>query len=276
MLHLFENDHWCQADYGTTCMIYALRRTAGLPAGNTFDYLRVNFDRRSALYFANPYLVDWLLALALRQAPGADDLRQRLGDEITAAANDDDTFGRFDVSFSTALAILSLATLGYGHGDAGDLPQRARLRLLDFQQPDGLWPDAVPFYSTRRLKTAPAHRRQVLSLCGQEHALYTYHDTHRLVTTAVSLLALSPAGQMIRTKEAAAQTTSHPRYRCPDHVTYIAKHALPPYLSPPVTSAANGQTNPDRPRQGQTFSLTGLDIDVGIMCSSKNKSTPAA
>jgi hypothetical protein len=260
MLRRFDNEHWCQPDYATTCLIYALRRAAGLPTGNTFGYLRAHFDRRSALYFANPYLVDWLLALALQQAPGADDLRQRLGAEMAAAANDDDTFGRFDIPFSTALAVLSLDALEYG--DA--LLQRARLRLLDFQQRDGLWPVAVPFYSTRRLQTAPVNRRQILSLCGQEHALYTYHDTQRLMTTAVALLALSPAGQPIWTKEVAAQTTPHPRYRCPDHASYIAQHALPPYLSPPAASAANGQATPDRPWQGQTFSLTGLDIDVGL------------
>lgn len=259
MVRLFDNDHWCQADYATTCVIYALRRAAGLPTGNTLDYLRANFDRRSGLFIANPFLVDWLLALALQQAPGAEDLQQRLGDEIVASINEDDTFGRFDIPFSTALAVLSLATLGYGVGDS--TPQRARLRLLDFQQRDGLWPEAVPFYSTRRLKTTPTNPSQILSLCGQHHALYTYHDTPRMITTAVALLALSATGQANRSERAVNPTRAHPRYGSPDHAGYIAQYALPPYLS---SAAANGQANANRPRRGQTYSLTKFDIKVGL------------
>lgn len=253
MLRIFDNDHWCRPDYGTSCLIFAMRRAAGLPTGNTLAYLRGHFDTRSGLYFANPYLVDWALAMALRQAPQAGDLKQRLAHEIMAGANDDDTFGRFDSPFSTALALAALAALGYENA----LMQRVRLRLLDSQQRDGLWPAAVPFYSTRRLKSSPADRRQILSLCGQEHALYTYHDSQRMITTSMALLALSTNSPGSATDTTVPQDEPHPRYRCPDHAAYIAQHALPPYLT--VTA---GHQRPKPAAQKQAFSLTSLDIAV--------------
>ncbi|MEZ4736548.1 MAG: FAD-dependent oxidoreductase [Caldilineaceae bacterium] len=264
MVRVFANAHWCQPDYGTTCVIYALRRTLGLPTGNTADYLRTNFDRRSALYYANPYLVDWVTALALQQMPAADDLHRQLCAEVVASVNADDTFGTFDMPFSTAAAALTLATLGY---DA-PLLQRVQLRLFDFMQRDGLWPAACPFYSTRRLAPGPSTEAEgtnsphFLTIGAEQHALSLYEDAHRIITTAVALLALAPTTTLsvlpIPLACNGVNVRIHPRYHCVDHADYIAQHALPPYLPPPAPTQQIAANAP------QSFSLTALDIEVKL------------
>ena len=61
-----RNRHWCQPEYGTTCLVTALRAEAGLECKTSVGYLAEGFENRGGLYFANPYMVDWALAWALQ------------------------------------------------------------------------------------------------------------------------------------------------------------------------------------------------------------------
>ena len=70
--------HWCQVDYGTSCLIRGLRKANGLISNTPLSYLSEGFERRSGLFFANPYLVDWVLALAIENDLQADTLGTQL------------------------------------------------------------------------------------------------------------------------------------------------------------------------------------------------------
>src|SRR5688500_12411139 len=65
------------------------------------------------------------LAWALQGVASATALRERLATEILASMNEDNSFGRYDVPVSTALAILALVSLSVG----GQTVRVARLRL---------------------------------------------------------------------------------------------------------------------------------------------------
>jgi hypothetical protein len=237
------NRHWCQPDYATTCLVRSLRLAAGLPAKTSPEYLAVGFETRSGLYFANPYLVDWALAMALAgdEAPASETLRQRLLAEILGSMNEDYSFGGYDPALSTALAILSLASLGY----RGRTMRLAQLRLADFMEGDGRWPEAVPFYSTLFFDHArlPAQLlfhvllndtyHQVIQAKGRYYAISFYWDSHRMITTGLAGLALSEKCMSAsRDPELKDQPglARQPRYQCSSHSAYIAGFALPPYL----------------------------------------------
>ena len=226
-----ENAHWRQPDFATTCLVRWLRREAGLPDDLPFADLAQRFADRSGLFFANPYLVDWCLAEAVRDDPAAAGIRTRLGEEIAASANEDFSFGRYDVAFSTALAILALAALGR----RGRLLRAAQLRLL--QEVDGATPaaPAIPFYYTFAVAGAqdgrlpmPVQRRIVVA--GQLHDLHLLEDSYRIVTTAVLLLALSEPCDPSQLDLPEPDRTPHPRYACRSVADYVRMHALPPYL----------------------------------------------
>lgn len=225
-----ENVHWRQPDFATTCLVRWLRREAGLPDDLSFAALAQRFADRSGLFFANPYLVDWCLAEAVRDDPAAAGIRTRLGEEIAASANEDFSFGRYDVAFSTALAILALAALGR----RGRLLRAAQLRLL--QEVDGAAPaaPAIPFYYTFVAGApdgglpVPVHRR--IAVAGQLHDLHLLEDSYRIVTTGVLLLALSEACDPSLLDLPEPDRTPHPRYACRTVADYVRMHALPPYL----------------------------------------------
>ena len=241
--------HWCQTDYGTTCLIRALRQEAGLTTNTSLEYLAAGIDNRSGLYFANPYLVDWFLARAIAQDELAAPLRSQLLAEILASRNEDYSFGYYDQALSTALAILSLAKLGYN----GQEMRVTQLRLLEFMNKDGLFPKATPFYSSLRLdrqlsdqailgllmnQAASPHKssnkqRQIRKVAEQHHSISLYEDTFSLITTALGSLALAESfsATIQKQKFSDLQQPIHPRYQCRNHCEYIAKFALPPYLS---------------------------------------------
>jgi hypothetical protein len=188
-------------------------------------------------------MVDWALALALGEDETAAQLRRQLAAEILAGMNEDYSFGSYDVPLSTALAILALAALG--HHDR--TLRLAQLRLLEFVQPDGGWPEAIPFYSTLaiddemftpnalvRLLFADTNR-QIARVNGQYHAISLYLDSDRMISTAIATLALSEVARAEaydRDPRAVARGAPHARYRCRDHRDYIATVALPPYITP--------------------------------------------
>ena len=210
-----------QADFATTCLIRALRNDVGLETTTGVGYLASRFESRSGLCFANPYLVDWALASALRNDEAARELRDRLAAEILASMNDDYSFGRFDVPISSAFAILSLAALGV----ADRTIRIAQLRLLDFMKADGVFPAGTPFFSAEATGQGEIH--------GRPRNLDLRLHGHEAVSTAAAALALlarcsplekDPDVQKGRAGEA------HPRYGCRDHTEYVQRFARPQYV----------------------------------------------
>ncbi len=239
--------HWCQSDYATTCMIKALRQDAQLETRTSLDYLAAGMSSRSGLYFANPYLVDWVLARAISQDQLAVTLQQQLLSEVLASINDDYSFGQYDIALSTALAILIMAALGF----RGRTMRAAQIRLLEFIDTEGLCPVTIPFYSSLRLadnipnrdllnlslinafapKTASHQQRQIRNIENQYHGISLYWDVHRCISTSLVVLALSEPCHPNQQDLPDSQQNVHPRYRCYNHCEYIAKFALPPYLT---------------------------------------------
>ena len=269
-----HNRHWCQPEYGTTCLASALRVEAGLESKTSVQYLAERYESRGGLYFANPYMVDWALAWALQGVASATALRERLASDILASVNEDGSFGRYDVPVSTALAILALTSLGVG----GEVVRRARLRLADLMMPDGSWPLSTPFYSAVKIprELLPGgmvarlmlgeRQGQLLWLDGGVYAVSLYVDGYRTISSALASLALmyhDPSADRdalpMRRRE-----SCHPRYRCADHIQYIAGYALPPYLVSiflfstffsPLTTSSTIPSAPPYSREAGTHTL---------------------
>lgn len=233
-----QNRHWCQPEYGTTCLATALRAEVGLERKTSVEYLAEGYESRSGLYFANPYMMDWALAWALQGVASATALRERLATDILASANEDGSFGRYDVTMSTALAILALSSLGVG----GEAVHRARLRLAGLMMPDGRWPSSVPFYSATAIPQERfpggvlvslmlgGRQGQLLWLGSGVYAVSLYVDGHQMISSALALLSLTQPGPEAPALPIQRRENCHPRYRCADHMEYIAGYALPPYV----------------------------------------------
>jgi len=229
------NRHWCQPDYPTTCLVHALRDRTNLPA-RARAFLADRFATRSGLFFANPYMVDWALALALQRHPSLSGFAQRLRSEILASQNPDYSFGVYDVALSTSFAILGLAALG----SDGSVIRAAQLRLSEFRDETGIFPPSTPFYSTKWVEDGDMRDPGVTSvhdshgqrgaINGIKFALTLYQDTHGLVSTGAALLALSsPVPTDGEISEAPAQQPNR-RYTLRDHCEYIWDQAMPPYV----------------------------------------------
>ena len=96
-------------------------------------------------------------------------------------------------------------------------------------EPSGLWPVSTPFYSTF-LSPQAAPGPQVIEANGEVHELSLYHDTYRIITTALAALALSEqCSAGLNDCEALPPINPHARYSCPSHSEYVAKFALRPY-----------------------------------------------
>jgi hypothetical protein len=230
--------HWCLPDYGTGVLVAALRSEQGLSPISLVD-LGARFEERSGLFFASPYFVDWLLALAL-SGGGDNALQRRLAVEILSSENADGSFGSDDPHLSTALAILALESLGL----AGRALQRSREYLSSCLGADGRWPPATLFYSSERIDESrlPARARFDLALSGrsgqivragdQTFSIALYDDEPGIVTTALTALALTESANTNRlVVEAEDLSPPHRRYRCPDALAYIGEVALPPYAA---------------------------------------------
>lgn len=221
--------HWCQGDFATTCLIRALRRRAGLAERTPTRLLEAWFERRAGLFFANPFLVDWAFALAAAGAVDAAELRARLAAELSASANADGSFGRFDQALSTALAIVALAALGR----ADRAVRVAQLRLLELLEPQGRGPITTPFYSSLLLPAEAAvgaiRAMGFVHAGGEWHSLSLYEDTHRMVLGAVAVRALHVACDD-RDRADPPAGPPHPRYLAASAADYVERFALPPYL----------------------------------------------
>nr|WP_315491350.1 hypothetical protein [uncultured Rhodoferax sp.] len=221
----FSNAHWRQADFATTCLIRGLRTESQLPAKTPPSVITTGFDRRSGLFFANPYLVDWCTALAIKNDPALVHLQERLLEEILSSANSDGSYGQYDVGLSTGLAILCMGSLGY-HGPALRLAQIRLLNLLDA----GPWPISTPFYSTFMQTQEATPTSEHISCQGTLHALSLYRDGYRIVFSGVTGMALAIDSVVADNEAPIPRTDPHPRYRCTDLADYVARFALPPYI----------------------------------------------
>lgn len=233
------NRHWCGSDFATTCLVRALRRDSRLPPYTSIDYLERGFQTRSSLFFANPYLVDWTLAMAIAGDAGAEHLRKRLRREILTSMNADYSFGKFDIPLSTAFAILSLALLG--QRDRTLL--LAQARLSEFMSPDGMWPVSIPFYSTYKMPDFPLgppsqaethvdSQQQIIWVGSSYYVISFYVDQYQMISTALATLALSEEITSTKQENDGLVTdvrADHP-HSCLSQSEYIEAHALPPYV----------------------------------------------
>jgi hypothetical protein len=122
--------------------------------------------------------------------------------------------------------------------------QCQRNPLADLMMADGRWPSGTPLYSAVRIprERLPGgvlarlmlgeRRGQLVWLDGAVHAVSLYEDRHRMISTALAVLALTQPGPPVERDAAPPMQDRdgcHPRYRCEDHVEYVTDHALPPY-----------------------------------------------
>ena len=233
--------HWCQPDYATTALVAALRREGEDSRSEALDYLATGFDRRGGLFFANPYLVDWVLAEAVGRT--GSDLRSALLAELLASINDDHSFGRYDIACSTALGALALAALGY----RGRTLRLVQLRLVDLLTPEGAAPvDSVLFHQSLRLdpdRLGPARltrlalddpQRRIVRVGSSWFALAWFRDSAGLLATSLAALALAvPCESAIDDLESpqAVPDDRLGRYRAASPSEYITEFALPPYVA---------------------------------------------
>ena len=137
-----RNRHWCQPEYGTTCLVTALRAEAGLECKTSVGYLAEGFENRGGLYFANPYMVDWALAWALQgvarnRAPsaiGERDPREHERGRLVRPVRHTDLHRPGDTGAGLARHRRRDRTPG-------------ALAAWDLMMPDGRWAASIPFYS---------------------------------------------------------------------------------------------------------------------------------
>jgi hypothetical protein len=248
------NRHWCQPDFATTCLIRAHRRQVGLPELTALEYLETGFENRGGLFFANPYLVDYALALALQppfdsqsqtERSAIASLQTRLAGEIMASLNPDYSFGSFDLPLSSALAVLSLEALGenaFTQGWGGQRALLAKLRLANWLQTGEPWLETAPFYSTFKL---PGLDVYLISL---------YLDRSRVITTAALSLALGVQSGPEELLPLPKQER-HPRYACDSAEEYITRSALPPYTNPGESAQEAVLSTPQPIGAGERLSM---------------------
>jgi len=231
-LHMRREDatqHWRQADFVTTCFIRGLRRSAGLVPTTPLAWLAKRFDHRAGLFFANPYLVDWALALAIAGDEEAAQLSKTLVSEILSSLNTDGSFGQFDQPLSTAAAIAALAALGH----RSRAICVAQLQLLGWLEAQGHGPATVPFFSSRSLAAnamqGVIRGRGLFAVGKRWHALSLYEDTHRMVLHAFVILALQAPSDP-HDPVAALVAAPNPRYLAASQSVYIEGFALPQYV----------------------------------------------
>jgi hypothetical protein len=220
--------HWCQADLATTALVRHLRAAAGLPTVTPLSHLADQYETRSSLFVANPYLMDLLFALAIERDPDASSLRDRLAEDILGSMDDRHGFGSFDPQLSTACAILALAALGH----RGRALRLAQIRLANIVNDDARRELAVPFYSTVTTSAPALRTPSVLPVGRTWQALTLYEDTFRVVGTALRARALAEHADPTR-DDLPATATAHRAatpYGANGPADYVARIALPRYF----------------------------------------------
>jgi hypothetical protein len=124
----------------------------------------------------------------------------------------------------------------------------SQLRLLDFLDSAGSFPASIPFYSSLRLDASeqsdfklkmmqlnlfadPRKRSQIQQIGEEYHSISLYVDNHKMISTALAVSALNtPCHVETYDIDRLPPVNAHPRYRCRDQISYIAKFALRPYV----------------------------------------------
>lgn len=227
-----SNSHWCKTDIGTTYLVAALRSNAELPETTGNEFYERTFEHRGSLFFANPYMTDYFLAMALscRDNQVCKVLREKLKNEIICSMNEDYSFGKFDVPLSSAFAILALSELGFNNR----VLSLCQLKLSGMLKDDT--DNMIPFYSTLKIdkqKFSPMKitsmifadgRKQIIERDGHYFAVSLYKDKPGIITTSVVSMALSvKSNPNINDIEILKEKSDDVKeiYTCENHKQYI-------------------------------------------------------
>ena len=226
MQYVTEKRHWCQSDLAPTALIYALRKKAGFESVlNTEQYLFNNFNTRSGLYFANPFLVDWTFAQGLACINDSKKYKDLLVSEILGALNKNGSAGKFDTVLSSAFACLALHEAGY-HGKAIDNLQT--FIALNYER--SLNGGSIPFYSSLITEDKDFGGRKV-SVNGYNLALSFHEDSYNMVYLSAVIMALNLINTDELNNHDFVSLDTNARYKCETPLEYIERFALTPYLN---------------------------------------------
>ncbi|MHA1144016.1 MAG: hypothetical protein ACTSRW_04705 [Candidatus Helarchaeota archaeon] len=176
------NEHWMLEDYGTTAMVYYFLDSFGYQNDTTVQYLIDNFENRSSMFIANPYYIDYLTARVLINQNGTNALMNSLLNDLLQKRNSDGTWGQYDVTLSTAFALLALKAMNY-EGIEIDI---GKLKLLQQQNVDGSWDASTLWYSTY-----VGTGNDLLYIGNKTYQLTLWEDYQGLVTTSFIIDALN-------------------------------------------------------------------------------------
>lgn len=185
MQYVPEKDHWCQPDISISALILSLLKRHNLGVEDQLEnFVNENFEKRSGLYFTNPYFVDWLYAKGLSISDKTGETKKQLIETILSSVNEDFSLGTFDKVFSTACGILALEELGC----EPNLIYALQLYVLNnYRNPVESQP--IPFYSSLIMDTNKEGR--IVTVNNKKLALYFYKDTHEMVYLSVVALSLN-------------------------------------------------------------------------------------
>lgn len=220
--------HWCQADIATTAYAIALQKKNGLEvATEMVDFVIDSFDQRSDLYFANPYMIDWIYAQTLTQLEGTQDLQAKLKYELLNSLNEDYSFGQFDKVLSSAFGVLALLELGY----EGNVISALQLHIINhyYQEKNG---KNIPFYSSLINDEEKTEGRTV-KVNDFVLDLSLHEDSHDMIYVSIVAMALNhqilPENLKENTLEF-IENEPHGRYASSTIQNYVEQYALKPYM----------------------------------------------
>lgn len=221
--------HWCQADIATTAYAVGLQKKHGLDVKpEVVDFVLNSFDQRSDLYFANPYMIDWIYAQTLMQLEGTEALRAQLRSELQNSLNADFSFGQYDKVLSSAFGVMALLELGYN----GNVISALQLYIINhyYQDKNGR---NVPFYSSLINDDGRTEGRTV-KVNDYVIDLSLHEDTHDMIYLSMVAMALNhqvSADDLTENTQDYINAPSHPRYVCSTVKDYVEQFALKPYMT---------------------------------------------
>ncbi|MCB9365507.1 MAG: hypothetical protein H6587_13120 [Flavobacteriales bacterium] len=229
MQYVEEKKHWCQVDLAITCLIYSQQKEAGLATMiETENFILNSFYKRAGLYFANPYMVDWFYAKALKHISKSTDLKEQLINDILSSLNTDYSVGKFDKALSSAFAVLALTELGYkGHAIAA-------LQLYIINNFDNEAGTNIPFYSSLLLPSEQAFEGRLVIIDKQKVQVSFHKDTHDAIFTSICYAALKvESDSSFKESKSIENYTNQEEvllYRHNNLLEYLENHALVTYV----------------------------------------------
>lgn len=228
MPYVREKRHWCQSDFASTCLAYASRRRLGYEKdAATEAYLKAGYESRSGLYYANPFFIDWIYALALNHCENADALKLKLRSEVLAALQAGYYVNNFDRVLSTAYACLALKETGY----TGRTIKAMQIYVMNNFERERNGKN-IPFYSSL-INDQPLPAGRLANVNGYQLSVSFHEDTYDMIYLSAVCMALNIQG--LDSNDAGAMqnyiaATPNERYNCPNHLQYIQNFALVPYV----------------------------------------------